>query len=164
MKHTLQKLTLLSAAVVLASLVSPVYLSSEVVARVASQEEGTSVGQSEITNITDENDLGEIPIVAPNITCEDVSAMLLARGTKGEQLDAAMEVIFKESGCNPNAVNAQSGAFGLCQALPAEKMATAGEDYRTNPETQLAWCDSYAKRRYRGWIGAAIQQRRFGWF
>ena len=38
----------------------------------------------------------------------------------------------KESKWNPNAYNARSGAYGIPQALPASKMATAGTDYRTN--------------------------------
>lgn len=45
---------------------------------------------------------------------------------------------------------AGSGAYGICQALPASKMASAGEDWRTNPVTQLKWCDSYAKQ-YGSW-------------
>lgn len=47
-----------------------------------------------------------------------------------------------------------SGAYGLCQALPASKMASAGADYMTNPVTQLRWCASYAGDRYGGWWGA----------
>lgn len=43
-----------------------------------------------------------------------------------------------------------SGAYGICQALPAHKMAEAGSDYMTNIETQLKWCDMYAQR-YGGW-------------
>lgn len=47
-----------------------------------------------------------------------------------------------------------SGAYGLCQALPASKMASAGADYLTNPITQLRWCNGYAVGRYGGWAGA----------
>lgn len=43
-----------------------------------------------------------------------------------------------------------SGAYGLCQALPAHKMASAGDDYLTNPITQLRWCHQYAQG-YGGW-------------
>ncbi len=47
-----------------------------------------------------------------------------------------------------------SGAYGLCQSLPATKMVSAGLDYMTNPVTQLKWCDGYAKSRYGGWQNA----------
>lgn len=46
-----------------------------------------------------------------------------------------------------------SGAYGLCQALPGSKMASAGADWETNPVTQLRWCDSYAQG-YGGWAKA----------
>ena len=32
-----------------------------------------------------------------------------------------------------------SGAYGIPQALPASKMASAGADYMTNPATQIRW-------------------------
>lgn len=46
-----------------------------------------------------------------------------------------------------------SGAYGLCQSLPASKMASAGSDYMTNPITQLKWCHQYAQG-YGGWAQA----------
>lgn len=49
---------------------------------------------------------------------------------------------------------AGSGAYGICQALPANKMASAGDDWATNGATQLKWCDSYAKTRYGSWEAA----------
>lgn len=49
---------------------------------------------------------------------------------------------------------AGSGAYGICQSLPATKMASAGDDYMTNPITQLRWCDGYAQSRYGGWANA----------
>lgn len=59
-----------------------------------------------------------------------------------------------ESGCNPKAVNQSSGAYGVCQALPGNKMASAGEDWQTNPITQMRWCNSYAHQRYGSWANA----------
>ena len=66
---------------------------------------------------------------------------------------AADFIISKESGWRPYAAN-PSGAYGLCQALPGSKMASAGADWATNPVTQLKWCNGYAKSRYGGWQGA----------
>jgi len=59
----------------------------------------------------------------------------------------------RESGCRPNAQNT-SGAYGVCQALPGSKMVTAGDDWQTNPVTQMKWCDGYAKSRYGSWTNA----------
>ncbi len=60
-------------------------------------------------------------------------------------------IIEHESHWNPLSVNSRSGATGVCQALPASKMASAGSDYMTNPITQLKWCSGYAVGRYGSW-------------
>lgn len=70
---------------------------------------------------------------------------------------ATSEIISKESGWNPKAANS-SGAYGLPQALPGSKMASAGSDWKTNPITQLKWYKSYIKNRY-GTIGKALSFR-----
>lgn len=54
----------------------------------------------------------------------------------------------KESGWNPYSYNASSGAYGIPQALPGSKMASAGSDYQTNYQTQINWGLSYIKSRY----------------
>ena len=53
----------------------------------------------------------------------------------------------RESGWNYQAENA-SGAYGIPQALPASKMASAGPDYLTNPKTQIIWGLGYIQGRY----------------
>jgi hypothetical protein len=44
--------------------------------------------------------------------------------------------------------------YNLCGVVPAEKMASAGDDYLTNPITQLKWCNSYVQARYGSWAAA----------
>lgn len=53
-----------------------------------------------------------------------------------------------ESNWNPLAQNPSSGAYGIPQALPAEKLATAGADWRTNGVTQVKWGLTYIQDRY----------------
>lgn len=53
-----------------------------------------------------------------------------------------------ESGWRWNANNPASGAYGIPQALPASKMASAGADWRTNPVTQMRWGAGYIKSVY----------------
>lgn len=60
-----------------------------------------------------------------------------------EQKNMWSFIIDHESGWNPTNQNASSGAYGLGQALPAGKMAPYGDDYMTNPKTQLKWMYSY---------------------
>lgn len=51
----------------------------------------------------------------------------------------------------PGAETDPNEGYGLCQSTPAIKMATAGSDWRTNPVTQMKWCDMHAKDRHGGW-------------
>ena len=53
-----------------------------------------------------------------------------------------------ESGWKWNAENPSSGAYGIPQSLPARKMAAMGDDYRTNPVTQIRWGLDYIKKSY----------------
>ncbi len=73
-------------------------------------------------------------------------------------------IINRESSWNPSATNPSSGAYGLCQALPGSKMASAGSDWRTNIETQAKWCDNYVTGRYGSWSGARAFWDRNHWF
>jgi hypothetical protein len=54
----------------------------------------------------------------------------------------------QESGWNVYADNPSSGAYGIPQSLPADKMAMFGSDYLTNPTTQIKWGLYYIKSTY----------------
>ena len=54
--------------------------------------------------------------------------------------------------------------YGLCQATPGYKMATAGSDWETNPITQLDWCNGYAVSKYGGWYNAYIHWINYTWW
>ncbi|MFB7170379.1 transglycosylase SLT domain-containing protein [Streptomyces sp. NPDC056254] len=64
------------------------------------------------------------------------------------QFAAFDKIVSHESGWNPSATNASSGAYGLVQALPGSKMASAGADWKTNPATQIKWGLDYMNSRY----------------
>ncbi len=53
----------------------------------------------------------------------------------------------RESGWRYDAENA-SGAYGIPQALPGSKMASAGADWQTDPATQIKWGLGYIKAIY----------------
>lgn len=88
-----------------------------------------------------------------NVSAEKTTLMAAA-GISAADYAYVDFIISKESGWRPGAVNSSSGAYGLCQAYPASKMAAAGDDWRTNPVTQLRWCAGYANGRYGSWQGA----------
>lgn len=53
-----------------------------------------------------------------------------------------------ESGWRWDAKNPTSGAYGIPQSLPGDKMASAGADWKTNGQTQIKWGLQYIKDRY----------------
>lgn len=73
-------------------------------------------------------------------------------------------IIQQESGWRVNATNPSSGAYGIPQSLPGNKMASAGSDWRTNPITQLKWMYSYIKERYGGLQNALSFRATHGWY
>jgi hypothetical protein len=54
----------------------------------------------------------------------------------------------KESNWLTTATNAYSGAYGIPQALPPGKYASAGGDWLTSYRTQIEWGLGYIRDRY----------------
>ena len=75
-------------------------------------------------------------------------------GIPESDFGAANFIIRRESGWRVDATNASTGAYGLGQALPGSKMAPYGDDWQTNPITQLRWFYSYCQGRYGSVQGA----------
>ena len=70
----------------------------------------------------------------------------------------------RESGWRHTADNPNSSAYGIPQALPGKKMASAGADWRTNPETQIKWGLNYIDKRYETPCGAWSAFKKKGWY
>lgn len=85
------------------------------------------------------------------------SGMAAGRGWGPGNIASLLWLIQKESGGRVDATNPSSGAYGIPQALPGSKMASAGADWRTNPRTQISWMMGYIEDRY----GDATAAKRF---
>jgi resuscitation-promoting factor RpfB len=90
-----------------------------------------------------------VPAAPPNPgTAQRIAYnMLPAFGFSHNQYGCLDNIYSRESGWRYNAWNA-SGAYGIPQALPGSKMATAGADWMTNPATQIRWGLRYIKSVY----------------
>ncbi|MER6461020.1 aggregation-promoting factor C-terminal-like domain-containing protein [Streptomyces sp. NPDC001288] len=80
------------------------------------------------------------------------------------QFAAFSKIVSHESGWNPSATNGSSGAYGLVQALPGSKMASAGSDWKTNPATQIKWGLDYMNSRYGSPTAAWSFWQANGWY
>lgn len=98
-------------------------------------------------------------------TAQGIAAdMVAARGWSSAEFDCLVALWNKESGWNVYAHNASSGAYGIPQALPGNKMASAGSDWATNPRTQIMWGLGYIEARYGTPCGAWATSQRIGWY
>lgn len=89
---------------------------------------------------------------------------LLAQYGWSNQWGAFADIVARESGWRVNATNASSGAYGIPQALPGSKMASAGADWRTSGYTQLRWMMAYIKSRWGNPANADAHERSAHWY
>ncbi|MCC2031111.1 lytic transglycosylase domain-containing protein [Microbacterium allomyrinae] len=85
-------------------------------------------------------------------------------GWGDDQFACLVSLWNKESGWNYAAHNRSSGAYGIPQALPGSKMASAGADWQTNAATQISWGLGYISGRYGTPCGAWGHSQSTGWY
>ena len=88
---------------------------------------------------------------------------MLAKRGQSDQFGCLDNLWTRESGWRTTASN-PSGAYGIPQALPGSKMASAGADWRTNPATQIRWGLGYIDGRYGSPCNAWAHFQSRGWY
>jgi hypothetical protein len=91
-------------------------------------------------------------------------AMLGSFGWPSSQFGCLQSLWNIESGWNVYASNPSSGAYGIPQALPGSKMASAGPDWQSNAATQIRWGLGYIKSLYGSPCGAWAHEQADGWY
>jgi hypothetical protein len=91
-------------------------------------------------------------------------AMLSDFGFGDDQFSCLDSLYMSESGWNIHADNPSSSAYGIPQALPGSKMASAGTDWETNAATQIKWGLEYIKGSYGTPCGAWSFKQGHNWY
>jgi hypothetical protein len=91
-------------------------------------------------------------------------AMLASFGWSSSQFSCLDPLWAHESGWSVTAYNPGSGAYGIPQAVPGGKMASAGPDWQTNAATQVRWGLEYIKGTYGSPCGAWDHEQATGWY
>jgi transglycosylase-like protein with SLT domain len=87
------------------------------------------------------------PAPAPTPSVDDARSFALTQ--IGAEEFSCLDALWQhESDWDPSAENPSSGAYGIAQALPAARMASAGDDWMSNPITQVSWGLDYIAGRY----------------
>lgn len=114
------------------------------------------------------------PHAAPTGTSESNVALghqLAAQwGWPDDQFNCLVDLWNHESGWRTDA-GSPEGAYGIPQSFPGSKMATIGDDWRTNPATQIEWGAGYVVAAYGSacnawatWLSRADANGRGGWY
>ena len=104
------------------------------------------------------------PTPSPGSAKAIAKQLLADQGWGDTQYSCLVTLWNHESGWRVHAAN-PSGAYGIPQALPGSKMASAGPDWQNNAETQIKWGLGYIKSRYGTPCGAwSSWQSQGGWY
>ncbi len=137
-------------------------LAAEAAAAAAAQEEAArqTARREAARGAARQQGAASVPVSTPVGDVKEYAASLVG----AEQFGCLDALFTRESGWNPSAKNKSSGAYGIPQALPASKMASAGADWQTNPHTQVRWGVSYVNARYGSACGAWAHSESHGWY
>jgi len=90
--------------------------------------------------------------------------MLGSYGWSSSQFSCLDSLWNQESGWDVTSSNPSSGAYGIPQALPGSKMASAGADWQTDAATQIRWGLSYIQSTYGSPCGGWAHEEADGWY
>lgn len=126
---------------------------------------GREVGRDVIQSVVVQQPVTEIVVQGTSLS--GIKGDMALAGISAGDYQYADYIISHESGWCPTKAQGQYGGcpvytgyvpsyggYGLCQSTPGSKMSSAGDDWATNPITQLKWCHGYAIGRYGSWYAA----------
>jgi uncharacterized protein YabE (DUF348 family) len=159
------KVTVVTAGVpgVMQSTVKQVLHDGQVVSEEVTAQTVVSQPVTEVTTTGTKADAPAVT-VKPGTSQAIAHDLVLARGWDESEFECLVALWNRESGWRVNAANSSSGAYGIPQALPGSKMASAGADWKTNPATQITWGLGYIAGRYGTPCGAWSSFLAQGWY
>jgi hypothetical protein len=104
------------------------------------------------------------PVSTPSGSPQEVAQQMLDAAGLGGQFSCLDSLWSHESGWSVYASNPGSGAYGIPQALPGSKMASAGPGWQSSAATQIRWGLSYIDSTYGSPCGAWSHEEASGWY
>ena len=102
---------------------------------------------------------------APSGSPQQIAEQMLSQfGWSSSQFSCLQPLWALESGWNIYASNPSSGAYGIPQALPGSKMASAGPDWQGDAATQIRWGLTYIQGTYGSPCAAWSHEEADGWY
>jgi hypothetical protein len=103
------------------------------------------------------------PAPSPGTAKAIARTLLVKRGWGSAQYYCLVALWNRESGWNVHSAN-PDGAYGIPQALPGSKMASAGPDWQDDATTQIKWGLGYISGRYGSPCAAWSFFQNGGWY
>ena len=146
----------------------------EVITYQENTQNGIVVSQTPIQTVVTVPAVTEIVLVGINLS--GIKGDMAYAGIAPGDYPYADYIISHESGWCPTKAQGETYCpgvpdnpmtpygYGLCQATPGYKMASAGSDWETDPITQLRWCNGYAVSKYGSWYNAYQHWIAYSWW
>jgi hypothetical protein len=136
--------------------------------RASRSDQRPAVDKTKASRLTQETKSGGQTTHTQDLSSQDpktvAKALLPQFGFGSDQFSCLDALWNRESGWNVHAANPSSSAYGIPQALPGSKMASAGADWASNPATQIKWGLGYIAARYGSPCGAWGHSESYGWY
>lgn len=128
---------------------------------------GQEISRQEIQSVTTSEPKQQIEIIGTKVNLPPGSHQdwMAAAGISSSDYGYVEYIVSREGGwcsvrwqgdrgCENHGYAPSGLGYGVVQATPGIKMASAGDDWLTNPITQLRWATGYAVARYGSWAAA----------
>ena len=137
-------------------------------------QNGVEISRTVIQTVVSQAAVTQITVVGTNLS--GIKGDMALAGIAASDYTYADYIISNESGWCPTKAQGEHycpavpdnqftlSGYGLCQATPGSKMASAGDDWATNPITQLKWCNGYALNHYGSWLAAYNHWVSYRWW
>jgi hypothetical protein len=132
-------------------------------ARIADAQSSATPAAQPVAAAQPSPSLTSAPPAASGSPQQIAEAMLGSFGWSSSQFSCLDPLWAHESGWSVTAAN-PDGAYGIPQALPGSKMASAGPDWQTDAATQIRWGLEYIQATYGSPCGAWAHEQATGWY
>jgi hypothetical protein len=133
----------------------------EVAAKSAARAAAEKAAAAKVTAAKAAAAKAAVPTGSPQQIAEQ---MLGQFGWSGSQFSCLDPLWAHESGWSVTASNPSTDAYGIAQALPGNRMASAGPDWQTNAATQIKWGLEYIQSTYGSPCAAWSHEESDGWY
>jgi hypothetical protein len=140
-----------------------VLAAKQAAARQAAQQAAAKQAAQSSSHSSQQTASATVP--APSGSAQTIAKEMLASfGWPASQFSCLEPLWAHESGWSVTASNPSTGAYGIPQALPGSRMASAGPDWQTNAATQIKWGLGYIKDTYGSPCAAESHEQADGWY